>query len=357
MTEAKPNRQLELEALLAERKKFEAWLSQLEARRTASAAHVFDRVHADYSTRLDEVRTRLAAEADAIVALVADLEKRLATEHDKVTQKTDERAEAELRSLVGEYSDKEWGAARGKLDAAIADRRAKFDATERELAELKELLGNVNGAPAPSRPSVMQEAAESVDGDLMDATRADEAVAGDDRAADEPAAEVVEVAGEVTVEIAEVEVATDVGQASSDAGDLALAADDASSLTAADVGAIDSAGSDQPAPGFDELAFLRSVAGTPSSPRGTASVSEKSPRPVGKPAERSRRPIEEPPSKPRVSSAATVAPVEEEPASPLGAPTPRTSQAIRSLKCQECGTLNFPTEWYCERCGGELAAF
>ena len=43
--------------------------------------------------------------------------------------------------------------------------------------------------------------------------------------------------------------------------------------------------------------------------------------------------------------------------SPLGAPTPRTSQAIRSLKCGECGTLNFPTEWYCERCGGELAAF
>ena len=28
----------------------------------------------------------------------------------------------------------------------------------------------------------------------------------------------------------------------------------------------------------------------------------------------------------------------------------------KTLKCQECGTLNYPTEWYCERCGGELAA-
>ncbi len=28
----------------------------------------------------------------------------------------------------------------------------------------------------------------------------------------------------------------------------------------------------------------------------------------------------------------------------------------KSLKCHECGTMNFPTEWYCERCGGELAA-
>jgi hypothetical protein len=28
----------------------------------------------------------------------------------------------------------------------------------------------------------------------------------------------------------------------------------------------------------------------------------------------------------------------------------------RTLKCGECGTMNRPTEWYCEKCGGELAA-
>ena len=28
----------------------------------------------------------------------------------------------------------------------------------------------------------------------------------------------------------------------------------------------------------------------------------------------------------------------------------------KTLKCAECGTLNRPTEWYCERCGAELAA-
>jgi uncharacterized OB-fold protein len=32
-----------------------------------------------------------------------------------------------------------------------------------------------------------------------------------------------------------------------------------------------------------------------------------------------------------------------------------TEQA-KTLKCQECGTMNYATEWYCERCGGELAA-
>jgi uncharacterized OB-fold protein len=28
----------------------------------------------------------------------------------------------------------------------------------------------------------------------------------------------------------------------------------------------------------------------------------------------------------------------------------------KTLKCNECGTFNRPTEWYCERCGAELAA-
>jgi ElaB/YqjD/DUF883 family membrane-anchored ribosome-binding protein len=28
----------------------------------------------------------------------------------------------------------------------------------------------------------------------------------------------------------------------------------------------------------------------------------------------------------------------------------------KTLKCGECGVMNFPTEWYCERCGAELAA-
>lgn len=32
------------------------------------------------------------------------------------------------------------------------------------------------------------------------------------------------------------------------------------------------------------------------------------------------------------------------------------ADAAKSLVCGACGTPNFPTEWYCERCGGELAA-
>jgi hypothetical protein len=34
----------------------------------------------------------------------------------------------------------------------------------------------------------------------------------------------------------------------------------------------------------------------------------------------------------------------------------RSGKGAKSLKCRECGTMNLPTEWYCERCGAELAA-
>ena len=39
-----------------------------------------------------------------------------------------------------------------------------------------------------------------------------------------------------------------------------------------------------------------------------------------------------------------------------GKDRPSQQAAPKTLKCGECGTLNRPTEWYCERCGAELAA-
>jgi hypothetical protein len=39
-----------------------------------------------------------------------------------------------------------------------------------------------------------------------------------------------------------------------------------------------------------------------------------------------------------------------------GASKATAAQQAKTLKCGECGTMNRPTEWYCERCGAELAA-
>ena len=78
-------------------------------------------------------------------------------------------------------------------------------------------------------------------------------------------------------------------------------------------------------PQGDELDFLKSVTGgKPSSPGGPAGD-------VG-----------------RTSGAHAAVGAAQPKAAPPG--------QAKTLKCAECGTLNRPTEWYCERCGAELAA-
>ena len=86
----------------------------------------------------------------------------------------------------------------------------------------------------------------------------------------------------------------------------------------------------------DELAFLRSV------------TEDESQGPAAARASGGMRAIEEP--VPEVSP-----PVIEHPDSEGRKAAPRSSKT-KSLKCKECGTMNLPTEWYCERCGAELAA-
>jgi hypothetical protein len=83
----------------------------------------------------------------------------------------------------------------------------------------------------------------------------------------------------------------------------------------------------QPAPAAveEELAFLKSVA-------------EEQPRSPG------RRTSNPAMASPTATSAAPAAAVGKAPAG-----------VAKTLKCGECGTLNRPTEWYCERCGAELA--
>jgi len=81
----------------------------------------------------------------------------------------------------------------------------------------------------------------------------------------------------------------------------------------------------------DEMAFLKSV------------------------ADEERKPAARRPSNPGPTQTAPSAQraVDTAPA-PSGAKTGAPGVA-KTLKCGECGTLNRPTEWYCERCGAELA--
>jgi hypothetical protein len=86
----------------------------------------------------------------------------------------------------------------------------------------------------------------------------------------------------------------------------------------------------EPAAAADELAFLKSVADEPK----PAAAPRRQSNPGAGAAPQSSRAVETAPA----------------PAGKAGAPG-----VAKTLKCGECGTLNRPTEWYCERCGAELA--
>ena len=121
--------------------------------------------------------------------------------------------------------------------------------------------------------------------------------------------------------------------------------------------------------GFDELAFLNAVTDPTASPPATAtpsssltgqfaiqksgSVATQAP-PGGTPTQ-NRAPSGTGPVDPVSPTGSGSQPTRPEPETPeylKGVPT----EATKTLKCNECGTMNMATEWYCERCGGELAA-
>jgi hypothetical protein len=94
---------------------------------------------------------------------------------------------------------------------------------------------------------------------------------------------------------------------------------------------------------FDDLEFLRSVVDSRS--LGTPTPASPPPEPASlataSAARQSGTPL---PGAPRVTGSVPIF-LRDVP-----------SEQTKTLKCQECGTLNYPTEWYCERCGAELAA-
>ena len=282
----------DLNALLEERARYENWIAQLNAKREQTPPHVFERVRGDYASRLETVMTQLRSRAEGLQGSASSLQERVTTLTNEETSRRDVRAEIELRAMVGEYTPERANEELAACDADIGRLESERTATAAELHRLTEILALVR---QPSGAAHAPAPARPV-------------AAAPAPTPSPPAAPPPRPLGAPVPQ-------------------------------------------PEPASAIDELAFLNSV------------MDRAADNPPPMPA---------PPSAPRLEDIPLVASVETAeraeaqqardgmsmrqasgtPSFLKGMPT----EQVKTLKCQECGTMNYPTEWYCERCGGELAA-
>ena len=302
MTDRTAGALAQVTALDEERRRYEAWLDQLDARRGTVPDHVLDRVHRDYEGRLRDVLGRLAEHAEMLRGVVDDRTREVALVRDEERQRRDERAEAELRALVGEYTPEQWSEISARGDAGLEELVARRVALEEELARLEEVhaLAATGGTPQALPPA----AAPASRAGLADAPPA--------RPTATPAT-TARISGSVA--------------AHGPPPPPSRPADAADGWEDDDVG-------------LDDVGRRAGSAGA-----GTSGVDRRADRDAWLTSD-------------ATEGGAHVPSAGAPPAVTPASATPRGTDAVaaKTLRCAECGTMNYPTEWYCERCGGELAA-
>ena len=334
-----------VETLMAERRKYETWLETLEARRQSTPEHVFTRVHGDYHDRLDAVIQQLKEHTEGLRVELASLTSRISSLDQEQQQRRDERAEAELRAHVGELSPDAWKDIANESDKAIDALTARHGELERERLRTRELLNEAERPPTPR--------------DAVPVIAPPKQPAASARASEEASVPVAAPA-QAAAEQPPVELPPPVIAAEARLTEQASAAA-SSDRTDADVTPrpMPRADAGRPATAkpnaFDELAFLSSVVNTP------AGVETPSPdeRAAPRANEGEILNLANEPGTILQGGAARSA------SSPLSMNVSgdnpiiikdKMTETAKTLKCAECGAMNYPTEWYCERCGAELAS-
>src|SRR3954470_9117676 len=129
-----------LNGLLKERQRYEEWLAALEDKRASTSDAVYQRVHADYQSRLREVSGKLAERAGELRENIDALTLRLDEISRQETQQREARQEAELRAAVGEYTDKQWKEIGGAWDKELTRLVKEKSTVDTQLSELNRIF-------------------------------------------------------------------------------------------------------------------------------------------------------------------------------------------------------------------------
>ena len=275
---------------------------------------MFDRVRQDYLTRLQAVMDQLKEHTAVLQAHAANLVAKLRELEAQEQEITDELAESELRAQVGEITEAEWEATSRKAQREVAKLKENQEVIADDLIKIRDILSD-----------------DDDDDDDKDTPR-------------------------TSADFDELEFLKSVVGASH-TGETRAPAPRGSGPSAKPITPTSSTAQEKSANVTQPIKRATPSAGS-STPRATPAGGAAAPA-VGSSAPAAPAPQ---PARPE-APAAPAAPKKVE--KPLASSGPDNALGIKAsdvpdqpktLKCPECGTMNYPSEWYCERCGAELAA-
>ena len=310
-------------ALMLERQRIEAWLATLEARKASTPDHVYQRVRGDYSTRLKAITDQLLARHTTLKTHVDQLQARVSQCETDAQRFKDIRAESELRMQVGELSVADWNTKVRECDEGIAKLSEAQAQARGALAQAREILAMVAGQTNGAKPASSSTSSPRISRPMnVDDFRTKDSVPAKPSAT--PAAPPAQQSGMNELEFLNSVVggqAPNAGNGQKSGSDsIELETEGAPDLAETLLNRVNQRAGGNLREDGDADSLLKGVGqqkpGSKTNPLA-ANVTESNPivlRPQGGP------------------------------------------ERHKTLKCQECGTMNYPTEWYCERCGAELVS-
>jgi hypothetical protein len=307
----------EIEELLGVRQQITSWLDRLDAAGSKAPESVRTKVRADYRARLAQVVAQLGTHGDLIASTLAGLRAQSKEFMHSRLQEFEIRAEAELRHTVGEYSDDEWQLVELESSGKIEGFDQALGRLSGEISRLEEVQALIMPAPARSAPQMAETTPEREEIRVTHGHEIEMPPMLDPEPlsmSEQPALTLVRDEGPLPP-MPKPEAPRFVprpGTPKAQTPARAIPFPQAGQPQQAGQTSQSAQTTQTSAGPTDELAFLRSV---------TLDSAPQHPRPT-----------------------------------PQAEREDRASQTVaRTLKCGECGSLNRPTEWYCERCGAELA--
>ena len=302
-----------IQRLLDERRQYEAWIARIDAAADSTPDAVRGRVRADYEARLVGVIKELKTHMEAARQVIAQRRLVLTELQQKEAGAAERLAEAELRHAVGEYDEGQWIQVHKQALSELVSIREELQAVATEVEKLEELDALISEPPAAPPPPAPAPAP---------APRVAAPPAPPSPPAAEPALTVV-----------------------SDRGRGGPPPSPRPQPKAAE----EKRPAEKKHEPVDELAFLKSVTedarGGGVSPRRASGAqyqpSDLTPEHPAPPAN-----TQLPGRPPRVTADVD----------PVIVGDDGVEEPVKTLRCKDCGTMNLPTEWYCENCGAELAA-